>query len=157
MNITGDQHQNKPNSQTKSQQREQQAVEHRQPHPVKFSRRAAGKLHGMWLAVFDGLLFPLLAFGLTVWFVLMLIAGDVHGSPSMNLLILASLLIALPVDFLIIRAVWRAGNKPNNTSGSTPGKTHGGRMAIICLAAVIVLVGILAKFGHHDAEDPDQH
>jgi serine/threonine protein kinase len=84
-------------------------------------RRSAGKLHGLWLAVFDGLFFPLLALdGLivwTVWTALMaaadlLMRGGSQGDPSTILLLLCSLLIAARVNWLIIRRVWRAVNQP---------------------------------------------
>ncbi len=86
-------------------------------------RRSAGKLYGMWLAVFDGLLFPLLALDALI------VAADLSGrrhvtgpglTPGVTmaellipgwqmLLVLAFIVI---VDWLIIRAVWRAVNKP---------------------------------------------
>ena len=86
-------------------------------------RRSAGKLHGLWLAVFDGLFFPLLAldaviFGLG-WMVVKLL---VVGQPGDVLTIGAELgmsfalwlclvtLISVVVDWLIIRRVWRALN-----------------------------------------------
>jgi serine/threonine protein kinase/LysM repeat protein len=93
-------------------------------------RRSAGKLHGLWLAVFDGLLFPLLALdglifvavGLGLWGAGL---GWKRTSPPTvplsYLLFVAVLLgILLLVDWLIIRRVWRAVNKlPASTfSGS---------------------------------------
>jgi serine/threonine protein kinase len=82
-------------------------------------RRSAGKLYGLWLAVFDGLLFPLLALNLLIGdftFAILLaigkvIAPEVNGSPGTGLVILLSLLIAIPFNWFVIRAVWRAVNK----------------------------------------------
>jgi hypothetical protein len=90
-------------------------------------RRTAGKLCGMWLAVFDGLLFPLLAMnGL-------LIAGAVVGLRSVlrlgapvpfwlllfcALIGLGALTILILMNVFIIRRVWRAVNQPQ---GDLPG------------------------------------
>jgi len=92
-------------------------------------RRSAGKLHGLWLAVFDGLLFPLLAIDTLI------IKADLSGRThvvgpgltpgttmaernipgSVVLLLLAVIII---VDFLIIRAVWRAVHKGLDNDGA---------------------------------------
>ena len=99
-------------------------------------RRSAGKLHGLGLAVFDGLLFPLLALdGVFVWVVRRLVQIfvefysnfsnlnklEVHPSFTTQLANLFSqhselvafiaVSIIIVVDFLIIRAVWRAVNR----------------------------------------------
>jgi len=83
-------------------------------------RRSVGKIYGLWLAVFDGLLFPLLVLdGLITWLVKVVLVGvgvvlhrgGSNGSPSTILLVLSSLLVAVPLDWLIIRRVWRAVNK----------------------------------------------
>ncbi len=77
-------------------------------------RRSAGKLHGLWLAVFDGLLFPLLALDVAIAF-LIFNAGialhfwtrnydDVHNSE----LIVLTCIFSAVADFFIARAVWRA-------------------------------------------------
>jgi hypothetical protein len=88
-------------------------------------RRSAGKLYGLWLAVFDGLLFPLLALdglifvavGLGLWGAGL---GWKRTSPPTvplsYLLFVAVLLgILLLLDWLIIRRVWRAVNRPVGT------------------------------------------
>jgi hypothetical protein len=86
-------------------------------------RRSAGKLYGLWLAVFDGLFFPLLALDGAIgwlWLVLAkLFARQVLGLQNSLFLDLWDLTIwislalasAALVDWLIIRAVWRAVNK----------------------------------------------
>ena len=98
-------------------------------------RRSAGKLHGLWLAVFDGLLFPLLALdGVFIWVVRRLVQifvefysnfsnlnnPQVHPSFTTQLANLFSqhselvafiaVSIIIVVDLLLIRAVWRAVN-----------------------------------------------
>jgi serine/threonine protein kinase len=76
-------------------------------------RRSAGKLHGLWLAVFDGLLFPLLAVDAVIggiWiFILKVVFMDHLMIPVCALLTLATI---VGIDYLIIRAVWRAVNNP---------------------------------------------
>ena len=104
-------------------------------------RRSAGNLHGLGLAVFDGLLFPLLALdgifagvvkGLVRIFVEFnsnlsnLNNPQVHPpfitrlanllSQHHELALLIAVLIMVTVDVLIIRAVWRAVNRPVATT-----------------------------------------
>jgi serine/threonine protein kinase/WD40 repeat protein len=85
-------------------------------------RRSAGKLNGMWLAVFDGLLYPLIAFDLLIGTPPSVMLGhwietQREQNHTGNLGALQStgnsliLLACIAVDFLIIRAVWRAVNK----------------------------------------------
>ncbi|MEI6198259.1 MAG: hypothetical protein WCS42_28410, partial [Verrucomicrobiota bacterium] len=85
-------------------------------------RRSAGKIRGLWLAVFDGLLFPLLALNAFLFSVenLDLVAPIGvnfvywHGFKLMIpywLLTLFVLGIIAFLDYFIIRRVWRAVNK----------------------------------------------
>jgi serine/threonine protein kinase len=76
-------------------------------------RRSAGKLYGLWLAVFDGLLFPLLLLDTLLggfWiFILKVVVDPYHQmTPIWALLVFVTI---VGVDFLIIRWVWRAVNK----------------------------------------------
>lgn len=95
-------------------------------------RRSAGKIYGLGLAVFDGLLFPLFALtGLIGWFwhwvfvdlirTPIIIAGR-HGLSAFERMlvmnataftVLATVLTSLVVGFLIIRRVWRSVSKPS--------------------------------------------
>ncbi len=105
-------------------------------------RRSTGKLYGLWLAVFDGLLFPLLALdGLIIGtFYLGLLLADqelkrFHAAPigiPLVLLIPIVLGVVALADFFIIRRVWRAVNKggagvppaePGVAPGSAPAKS----------------------------------
>ena len=82
-------------------------------------RRFAGKIYGLWLAVFDGLFFPLLALDALI------LAVDLSGRkhvvgpglqtgvamaelriPGWQMLLVLAFIVL--VDWLIIRAVWRA-------------------------------------------------
>ncbi|MGA2496165.1 MAG: protein kinase [Tepidisphaeraceae bacterium] len=105
---------------------------------IAFSRirRSAGRLYGLGLAVFDGLLFPLLILdGVFAWLWLASarLLVDFHSNfsnlnnPQVHLPLttrianlvsqhhelapLIAVLIVIVVDFFIIRAVWRAVNK----------------------------------------------
>ena len=88
-------------------------------------RRSAGKLYGMGLAVFDGLLFPLLALNFLIgWLVLeilfvahSLFARNQQGSPGTIGVFILSLPIIIPLNLYIIRSVWRAVNK---SAGASP-------------------------------------
>jgi serine/threonine protein kinase len=83
-------------------------------------RRSTGKLHGLWLAVFDGLLFPLLMLDAVLWFFVGLILMLLHLRLGLSAMVLMFLipLISIPaagiLDWLIIRRVWRAVNKSSD-------------------------------------------
>jgi hypothetical protein len=101
-------------------------------------RQSAGKLRGLWLAVLDGLLFPLLALDAAIFGLIGLIVKSLgrlpyfapSGDGSMGggvafgyqiamlfcLWLGTAILISIVADFFIIRSVWRAVNK---TAGET--------------------------------------
>ena len=110
-------------------------------------RRSAGKLHGLGLALFDALLFPLLALdGLWVglWLGLANLFVEFFANPTLQnrpdvdpafstklanlfadhneLPVIAAVLICLVLDFLIIRSAWRAANKPVSREASETSK-----------------------------------
>ena len=92
-------------------------------------RRSAGKLQGLGLAVFDGLLFPLLAFDLIVGPICLIVIKMLMGlsfdttryleiwnpviGPSLarDWATVATVLTAMTVDFFVIRAVWRRASR----------------------------------------------
>ena len=124
-------------------------------------RRSAGKLHGLWLAVFDGLLFPLLALdgliyiavGLGLWAAGL---GWKRTSPPtlpLSVLLFVAVLIGilLLVDWLIIRAVWRVVNKPAGASVQPVQKPDRfwrwfavAVFAMIAIPFLISIIGLLA-------------
>ena len=82
-------------------------------------RRSAGKLYGMWLAVLDGLLFPLLALDFLIWYLCVISTlvfrngSDVSGRIQFAAgAFVVSIIISALADWLIIRFVWRMANKP---------------------------------------------
>jgi len=97
-------------------------------------RRSEGRRYGLWLAVFDGLLFPLLVLdGVMVGAAFLmftpldqLLSRQVPpvGIPLL-LLEPAALGLMAWVDFLIIRRVWRAVSRPR--AGSAPANASGSR------------------------------
>jgi tRNA A-37 threonylcarbamoyl transferase component Bud32 len=115
-------------------------------------RRSAGKLHGMWLAVFDGLVFPLLALdalltflavqGLTYVHDVRPIPGDSQpgaGVPLVPLVVWLSVIVL--VDVLILRAVWRAVNRSELPArGVADNKSKNRRMAVAMGIAAVCLV-----------------
>ena len=131
-------------------------------------RRSAGKLYGLGLAVFDGVLFPLLALnGLTVWVGICLkrllvgfyanpsVIGDPRIDPpfitrlandlaqngvSATLLTIVTVLAILVVDFLIIRRVWRAVNSPAEASvAAVPAVSRSGCLRVVAILGAAVL------------------
>jgi serine/threonine protein kinase len=85
-------------------------------------RHARGRLYGLGLAVFDVLLFPLLLLDILVLGAVVFGVSSAAASGAVNgmtsswagywWLWLAVLGVIVLVDWLIIRAVWRAANKP---------------------------------------------
>lgn len=100
-------------------------------------RRSAGKLHGMWLAVFDGLFFPLLALDAAVFAASAAVISFLRrGAESgMTPVYLTLILLGLAVgtlalvgwlDFLIVRAVWRAVNRSQGSPNAAVSSTDSG-------------------------------
>ena len=108
-------------------------------------RQSAGKLHGMWLAVFDGLLFPLLALDALIFWIVGLVAkwlpfaqssgdGSFGGGIAVGYQIAlvtffwigGAALVSVVLDFLIVRRVWRTVNKPasSTSNASAPAETE---------------------------------
>jgi hypothetical protein len=89
-------------------------------------RRSAGKLHGLWLSVFDGLLFPLLAIDALIALLVHTFGIAFHfwtrnyTDEDNSKLVLFTVVLSLIVDFLIIRLVWRAVNKAAALAESNP-------------------------------------
>lgn len=136
-------------------------------------RRSAGKLHGLWLAVFDGLLFPLLAVDLLVvglpWTAfkhgLIPVMGG-SGEKTAVLILVSSFAVAVVLDWLIIRRVWRAVNRGVNlqepseqdsSKDASPGATTShGKLAFGFFVAgflgIPLILGVL--FRNEDAAIP---
>ena len=115
--------------------------------------RSAGKLYGMWLAVFDGLMFPLLAVDAVLLAVCMIAADAITGTDSPEnraraACMLGWVLLSLMIDWLIIRAVWRAVNKVG--AGVPPAapmrKNPKGKIITIGGGVLMVVLGIMAAF-----------
>jgi serine/threonine protein kinase len=118
-------------------------------------RRSAGRLYGLGLAVFDGLLFPLLVLDVFIgWLVSMVLvavaglmgrAGD--GFPGTPEIFLFSLPLVLSSNWLIIRRVWRTVNTPLgglNASDIRPSARIGRLAWVGIAAAVVLLAGLVA-------------
>ena len=112
-------------------------------------RRSAGRLYGLWLAVLDGLLFPLLALdgllvavGLITKIKLDAQSGivDPHLSVSFWEIVAPGLSLLAFLDWLIIRAVWRAVNKMLPTPAPSVGKPgRFGKLALaLCLGGLVL-------------------
>jgi|GEM_PF-2731585 len=144
---------------------------------VTHIRRSEGKLHGMWLAVFDGLVWPLLALDVLLGqlckaaqdlFVTFYdnpsalndprvhppfatrLANDLRLHDDTYLMVWAAM--AIVVDLLIVQAVWRAVNLPLPGSGATaqdsaPGGSRMMAGIAMCFAGLSGLLGTLAFFG----------
>jgi len=113
-------------------------------------RRSGDRLCGLELAVFDGLLFPLLGFDLLLsglWLMLAkIVAGwrGLHGSLFVNLwdfglCMLLLIVICAGVDFLIARRIWRGVNLPPAVPGATPRPRRTSRVLQAVIYAMLPL------------------
>ncbi|MEO7297940.1 MAG: serine/threonine-protein kinase, partial [Verrucomicrobiota bacterium] len=149
-------------------------------------RHSAGKLYGMGLAVFDGLLFPLLALdALMTWIWIKVVGWILNTSTESSVLmqqgsdsnianhtinqiqhstvtigLLIAVVTAILVDWLIIRRVWRAVNKPHNEtrkSGEAPvaqKRFHPAVIAAVLLSLIAGIVGVnvVKDYGRTEAD-----
>jgi serine/threonine protein kinase len=114
-------------------------------------RRSAGKIYGLWLAVFDGLLFPLVALdaGILAFCMVATVAITGTNSPenqARTVCMLVWVLLSLTIDWLIIRRVWRAVNPQGSAKEATPAPAtpHPGKRGSLALVWGALLVGVLA-------------
>jgi hypothetical protein len=123
-------------------------------------RRSAGKLHGMWLAVSDGLLFPLLALnGLVAYQASTIVqtfsaidavfaqlgVQPTSGERFQWLAGIASAFICVVANTLLAWAVWRAVNKrsaaarPDESANSALGKWACGPLVVVTLGPTLLM------------------
>ncbi len=122
-------------------------------------RRSVGKLYGQWLAVFDGLFFPLLLLNIVIWFICDVTTHALdpqfstgYGRPHFALFaFVIAAIISILVDWIVVRAVWRVANKPITILVPTVKKPdHFWRwfavavFAFISIPVVIAIIGLLA-------------
>ena len=117
-------------------------------------RRSGGKIHGMGLAVFDGLLFPLLALDGLIGFMCYLGANIIlaHFEQFVNNrglflydrrmdFLLPAILISLVVDWMIARAVWRSLHPAVASPASVAWRVAKG-LAVAVVVGAVVLLGV---------------
>jgi serine/threonine protein kinase len=133
-------------------------------------RRSSRNLHGLWLAAFDGLLFPMLTLnaliGWIVWMVLAalgsLIGQAGRGFPGIPEVLLLALPIIIPLNWFIIRYVWRAVQPtPVGAAASSGRPIHRSRklvwvgavaaMLMCSLLSLIVLPNLTSRGGRTNA------
>ncbi len=113
-------------------------------------RRSAGRLYGLGLAVFDGLLFPLLALDAFIFCVLHALTGDVFRGDYLAI----ALLVSFVFDWRIAWWVWRVVNKSTGVSPASPGtppavsrsRSAGWTVARIVLLHAAALLAAVAFF-----------
>ena len=128
-------------------------------------RRSAGELHGMWLAVFDGLLFPLLGLvGLIGWFWHWVFYGLIRatliaGNPELSSLerifvnnataftVLATVVSSMVAVILIIPTIWRAVNARVPSASDRPAPRKGSSGKAIAIGCGVLALGGIAIVG----------
>ncbi len=107
-------------------------------------RRSAGKLYGLGLALFDVLLFPLLALDALIVWLWLLFAHMVENGLQIKhaVWLLPAVATVIVVDVLIVRRAWRAANKPvgDGVPGSAGPATTPPRKSRMKFAVIIGLV-----------------
>jgi hypothetical protein len=137
-------------------------------------RRSVGRLYGLKLAVFDGLLFPVLALDgavASVFFAGGLIASDILAESGYGgsllvkatqmLVVAAGAGLSIWLDLLIIRRVWRSVSLPAtppllSTGSASRRGGPGWRAALASGVALLVLfavAGIVALSSRHSTVD----
>jgi hypothetical protein len=124
-------------------------------------RRSAGKLHGLWLAMFDGLFFPLLALDALIFIIGWFAAGqmvsgafgdtpDAGGKTTLFFVIWLSgaTLAAAILDWLIIRRVWRAVNTNIAVSENPTRRPRFGLWFAIACAVLVGILGMMIVLRH---------
>ncbi len=102
-------------------------------------RGSAGRLYGLGLAVFDGLLFPLLLLDALVFVVLHALTADVFRS---GFLIMA-LIVCLVLDWRIAWWVWWKANQPLGGATGSGAAIPRHRATAALVIAAIVVIGVL--------------
>ncbi len=123
-------------------------------------RRSGGRIRGLGLAIFNGLLFPLLALNYGIsWFIFLFGRGFLGWSETYDpkqdgKLAVISVVLWVVIDLLIIRWVLRA---------TAPAKAAGWRFSFSrgwmlgsCVAVLLLAGAVVATIHHPSARDTDQ-
>ena len=113
-------------------------------------RRSAGRLYGLGLALFDALLFPLLALDGLIggcWYGFLKSVVGEHAEPDTSLVLSAALLTSVVVDFLIVRSAWRAASRTVPPVITPNEKNPRNNTAIGYIALGLVLVSFFVFIG----------
>ena len=116
-------------------------------------RRSTGRYSGLELAVFDGLIFPLLGLDVLIgifWLVLAKTTANwrgLNGSLFVNLWdftlwALVLIVICVVFDFLIVRRIWRGANQPLKGS-NTSVQTRWRRTVLPALTCGLLTLGVI--------------
>jgi predicted Ser/Thr protein kinase len=117
-------------------------------------RHSSGSFRGLELAVFDGLLFPLL--GLDLWIGILFLAAaktlahwrGLNGSLFLNLWEFAFwtfllFVVCAAFDFLVARLIWRQANRPREGLNSSP-KLHWNKIVSHVLGLGVLALGLVS-------------
>jgi tRNA A-37 threonylcarbamoyl transferase component Bud32 len=134
-------------------------------------RRSEGRLDGMWLAMFDGLMLPLLILDILILFALLfankllnfyvlsawypaLKDSMVLNLPHFLVWLLVTTAAVVGSDYAVIRRVWRPMNAPPNGSRASGGARWKAHMAVaMIIFLTFVIIALVAGYRHANKTD----
>ncbi|MGP8054893.1 MAG: protein kinase domain-containing protein [Limisphaerales bacterium] len=127
-------------------------------------RRSGGRLCGMWLALFDGLMLPglvldvVLLLGLLlvnkfinvwllIWWYPVLAEHAFLNNPHFLIWLLFAVTAVMGSNYVIVRGIWRASNK--STGGSAEMAGLGWKTPLVVVATVVTMLVVAALVAFH--------
>jgi hypothetical protein len=129
-------------------------------------RRSGGRLCGMWLALFDGLMLPGLVLNVALIFGLLLVNKFINvwllswwypvlaehaflNNPHFLIWLLFAVTAVIGSNYVIVRGIWRAANRSANGSARIAGPGWKTPFAASAILATVFVVAALVAFHFH--------
>ena len=129
-------------------------------------RRSGGRLGGLWLALFDGLMLPglvldvVLLLGLLlvnkflnvwllIWWYPILAEHTFLNNPHFLIWLLFAVTAVIGSNYVIVRSIWRALNRPANGPAEAAGPGWKTPLAVVAIVLTVFVVAALVAFHFH--------